>query len=124
MFIDRSVPRIRSHYERFRLLVEMKRAMAETVERCVTEGALPAGLDAMSVFRVLVAAVHGASAVALCDRLGPGESAEALARDAVSLALRGLAAGEPVTFQACHPPQCAAADATATTLPASAPVAP
>ncbi len=110
MFIDRSVPRIRAHYERFRFLVEMKQTAALVVDRCIAEGALPAGLDGMSVFRVLVAAVHGASAVSVCDRLGPGESAEALARDAVSLALRGLAAGEPLTFQACSPPQCLSSD--------------
>lgn len=100
MFIDRSVPRIRAHYERFQFLVEMKHEVARIVGDCVSEGSLPAGIDGLSAFRVLVSAVQGAAAVAICDRLGPGESATALAHDAVSLALRGLAAGEPLTFKA------------------------
>lgn len=113
MFIERSVPRIRAHYERFHFLVEMKQHIALTVDRCVAEGALPAGLDGMSAFRVLVAAVHGVSAIAISDRLGPGESAVALAHAAVSVALRGLAAGEPLTFRACHPPPCPFSNALA-----------
>lgn len=106
MFVDRSVPRIRANYERFQFLVDMKRRMSATVERCIAEGDLPGGLDGQSTFRVLAASVHGAATLALCERLGPGESGEALAHDAVSLALCGLATGYPLTFRACSPPEC------------------
>lgn len=107
MFVDRSVPRIRANYERFQFLIDMKRRMSTTVERCIAEGALPAGLDGHSTFRVLAASVHGAAALAISERLGPGESGEALAHDALSIALRGLATGHPLTFRACVPPECA-----------------
>ncbi|MBL8142942.1 MAG: TetR/AcrR family transcriptional regulator [Acidobacteria bacterium] len=106
MFVDRSVPRIRANYERFQFLIDMKRRMSTTVERCIAEGALPAGLDGHSTFRVLAASVHGAAALAISERLGPGESGEALAHDALSIALRGLATGYPLTFRACSPPDC------------------
>src|SRR5262245_2954221 len=42
MFIDRSVPRISREYERFAFAREMKRNIAEELQRCVDAGDLPA----------------------------------------------------------------------------------
>jgi len=45
------------------------------------------------VFRLLLTAVHGAATLRLCDRLAPGEDADALARGAIEVTLSGLQAG-------------------------------
>ena len=40
-----------------------------------------------------MAAVHGVAVMRLCERLSPGEDADALARDTLEAALTGLRAG-------------------------------
>ena len=42
--------------------------------------ALPADRRARRVFRILLTSLHGAAVVRLCDRLAPGEDADALAQ--------------------------------------------
>jgi AcrR family transcriptional regulator len=100
MFMDRSVPRIGEHYQRFGLLAEMKRDLAERFERCIDAGRLPSGVDPMSAARVCAAGLVGAAGSRLSNRLAPGEDPDALALDVLDLALAGLRAGAPVTFRA------------------------
>jgi hypothetical protein len=50
-----------------------------------------------------MAAVHGVAVMRLCERLGPGEDADALADDTLEAALTGLRVGITHTF---HPEKC------------------
>jgi AcrR family transcriptional regulator len=104
MFVDRSVPRISRDWERFEFVHEMKAQVAQVIQRAIDTGAVPAGTDPGAALLVLVAAVHGAAAMRLCERLAHTESGDALAHDALEAALAGLRAGFPQTFRAepCH----------------------
>ena len=99
MFLDRSVPRISGDWERFGFVREMKGRVASRIQRAVDEGAFPPGTPPDLVFAVLMAAVHGASVMRLCDRMAPGEDPDALARDTLEAALAGLRAGIPHTYR-------------------------
>ena len=66
----------------------------------IDAGEFPAGTKADAVFRILLAAIHGVAVMRLCERLAPGEDADALARDTLEAALTGLRTGIPHTF---HP---------------------
>ena len=46
-----------------------------------------------------MAAVHGVAVMRLCERLSPGEDADALARDTLEAALTGLRVGITHTFR-------------------------
>lgn len=100
MFMDRSVPRIRAHYEQFRVLNAMKESTAQLIQRCVDAGAFPSDTEPRATFRVLAAGLSGAAIVGLCHRLAPGENPDELARDTIALLLAGLKAGTPITFRA------------------------
>jgi AcrR family transcriptional regulator len=100
MFLDRSVPRISKNWERFAFVGEMKEQIAQTILQAVDEGHLPETANPHAVSRILTAAMIGAAALHLCDRLAPGEDAEALARDTLEAVLTGLRAGVPLSFQA------------------------
>jgi AcrR family transcriptional regulator len=106
MFFDRSVPRIIKHREQFRLLVDMRRRMAEGLQQCVDGGELPRGTEPYAALRVLLTAAQGAVAARLFNRLAPSEDGEALAHDVVELAIAGIRAGAPISFRAfpgeCH----------------------
>ncbi len=90
MFVDRSVPRIRDHYQRFPLLIEAKRRMTLLVQRSVERGELPVDSDIHQVCRLLMSAAHGAAVAGVCGRMGPGESPLALADDLINLVVAGL----------------------------------
>lgn len=98
MFLDRSVPRIRTDYPRFTHLMAMKGRMADVFEACVAQGDLPADLDPIAAFRVLSSALLGAATARVCERLAPDEDADALARDVLESALDGLRTGRRLTF--------------------------
>jgi AcrR family transcriptional regulator len=100
MFLDRSVPRVSRNWQRFGFVREMKGRVATLIGRAIEDGAIAKGNEPDTVFRVLVAAVHGPAVMRLCDRLNPGESADALAHDALEVALAGLRTGVPLTFRA------------------------
>jgi AcrR family transcriptional regulator len=104
MFVDRSVPRISRDWERFGFVHEMRQHVAATIQRAVHAGVFPAGTNAEAALLVLVAAVHGAAALRLCERLAQAESGDALAHDTFEAALAGLRAGITQTFRAdpCH----------------------
>ena len=93
MFLDRSVPRISKDWERFGFVSAMKHDMVLRIQEAIDAGACPAGTPPHVVFRLLLTAVHGAAALRLCDRLAPGEDADALARGAIEVTLSGLQAG-------------------------------
>ena len=103
MFVDRSVPKISQDWERFGFVREMKKHMADQIRQAIESGEFPAGTSPDAVFRILAAAIHGVAVLRLCDRLGPGEDADALARDTLEAALAGLRAGIPLSF---HPGIC------------------
>ena len=93
MFLDRSVPRIRDHWDRFGFVGQMKHDMVGRIQVAIEAGIFPAGTSAHTVFRLLLTAAHGAAALRLCDRLAPGEDGDALARASIDAALLGLQAG-------------------------------
>lgn len=106
MLFDRSVPRIIKHREQFRLLVDLRRRLAENLQQCIDAGELPQGTEPYAALRVLLTAAQGAVAARLFNRLGPSENGEALAHDVVELTIAGIRAGAPISFQAfpgeCH----------------------
>ena len=93
MFLDRSVPRISADWERFGFVRDMKIETAGLIRRAIDSGEFPPGTDPQAVFRILFAAIHGAAAMCLCDRLEPGADSDALARDTLEAALVGLRTG-------------------------------
>jgi AcrR family transcriptional regulator len=93
MFLDRSVPRISQHWQRFGFVKEMRGELTDLIQRSIDRGDFPVGSDAEVIFRVLLVAVHGISAMRLCDRLAPGEDADALAHTVLEAALTGLRQG-------------------------------
>ena len=107
MFLDRSVPRISQNWQRFGFVREMKLQMAAHIQTVIDAGLFPPGTNADSVFRILMASIHGVAVMRLCERLGPDENADALARDTLEAALTGLRAGIPHTF---HSASCQSAD--------------
>ena len=104
MFVDRSVPRISRDWERFGFVHEMKLEVAAVIQRAIDAGAIAPGTDPRAALLVLVAAVHGAAAMRLCDRLAHSESGDALAHDTLETTIAGLRAGITQTFRAdpCH----------------------
>jgi AcrR family transcriptional regulator len=107
MFLDRSVPRISQNWQRFGFVREMKLQMAAHIQTVIDAGLFPPGTNADAVFRILMASIHGVAVMRLCERLGPDENADALARDTLEAALTGLRAGIPHTF---HSASCQSAD--------------
>ena len=98
MFIDRSVPRLSQDWERFGFVRDMKINIAERIRDAIDEGVFPPETQPHAVFRILLAAIHGAAITRLCDRLQQDEDADALARDTLEAAFTGLRAGFPQTF--------------------------
>jgi len=99
MFLDRSVPRISQHWERFGFVREMKKRIDARIQAAIDAGAFPEGTNPAAVFRILMATIHGVATLALCERLAPGEDADALARDTLEAALTGLRTGISHTFE-------------------------
>ena len=99
MFLDRSVPRLSQDWERFGFVREMKKRIDARIQAAIDAGAFPPGTNPESVFRILMATIHGVATLALCERLAPGENADALARDTLEAALTGLRTGISHTFE-------------------------
>jgi AcrR family transcriptional regulator len=93
MFLDRSVPKIRDNWERFEFLGELKHDMRARIARAIERGAVPADTSTHAVFRLMLTAAHGAATLSLCDRLGPGEEGDVLARVTIDTMLAGLRSG-------------------------------
>jgi AcrR family transcriptional regulator len=97
MFLDRSVPRISKNWSRFGFIGEGSTLMIARIQQAIDSGAFPAGTEPNAVFRVLLASVHGAATMRICDRLAVGENADALARTTLDTALLGIRAGGGIT---------------------------
>ena len=106
MFVDRSVPRISHLWERFAIISSMKARLTGLIQKAADAGQLPKNADPHVVFRILSTTMVGAAVTHLCNRLAPGEDAEALARDTLEAALTGLRTGFAFTFRttACGEP--------------------
>jgi AcrR family transcriptional regulator len=103
MFLDRSVPRISQNWNRFGFVGEMRHELIERIQRAIEAGAFPPGTTAECIFRVALAAVHGAATMSLCDRLADGEDADALASLTLDTALAGLRAGAAIGHNSFAP---------------------
>jgi AcrR family transcriptional regulator len=99
MFLDRSVPRISKDWSRFGFVRDMRLQLDALIQTAIDAGQFPRDSRADVLFRIMLAAVHGAAVMRLCDRLAPGEDGDAIARDALEAVLAGLRAGSPVTSQ-------------------------
>ena len=99
MFLDRSVPKISRDWQRFAFVVEMRSQITRLIQESIEAGDFPEGTQAEMVFRVLMVTIQGASAMRLCDRLVPGEDADALARVTLESALTGLRTGFDHTYR-------------------------
>jgi len=99
MFVDRSVPRISHLWERFSFISSMKARLTGLIRKAAEAGQLPKDIDPHVVFRILSTAMVGAAVVQLCNRVAPGEDAEALARDTLEAALTGLRTGIDFKFR-------------------------
>ncbi len=92
MFVDRSVPRIVREYQRFSFARDNKRHIVETIQQCMDAKLLPASVNPLIAFHLLVIAVLGAAGMRLSDR-GPTAIADELARDAINVVIAGLQTG-------------------------------
>ena len=99
MFVDRNVPRISEHRERFGFVREMRIQVGARIQAAIDAGLFPSGTHPDAVFRILLTAIHGAAVMRLTNRSAPGEDVDALARDTLEAALTGLRAGFPLTYQ-------------------------
>jgi AcrR family transcriptional regulator len=97
MFLDRTVPRISKNWSRFGFVSEGSTVMIARIQQAIASGAFPAGTEPNAVFRVLLASLHGAATMRICDRLAVGENADALARITLDTALLGIRAGGGIT---------------------------
>jgi AcrR family transcriptional regulator len=107
MFLDRSVPRISADWERFGFVRDMKVEMSALIQQAIDAGELATGSHPLAVFRILLAAIHGAATMRLCDRLEAGEDGDGLARDTLEAAIIGLRTGfthhyHPGSFDHCN----------------------
>jgi AcrR family transcriptional regulator len=93
MFVDRSVPRISREYERFAFARELKVHIVEDIQACIDAGQFPASLDPVVAMRTLMVGILGVAVLRLSERLAPGENADHLASDVLTLTLAGLKSG-------------------------------
>jgi AcrR family transcriptional regulator len=107
MFLDRSVPKINRNYERFGFLGDMKHNMVARIQQVIDAGAFPPDTTPHVIFRILLTATHGVATMRLCERLSPGEDADALARATLDAAILGLQAG---AGRGINLPQCIYSD--------------
>jgi AcrR family transcriptional regulator len=99
MFVDRSVPRISHLWKRFSLVSSMKERLTRLIQQAIEIGVFPKATEPQAVFRILNTAMIGAAVVGLCNRLAPGEDADALAHDTLEAAITGLRTGFPLSFR-------------------------
>jgi AcrR family transcriptional regulator len=93
MFVDRSVPKILQHYERFGFVRALKQELIDQVQECIDAGEFPAHVDPNIAFRLLSSSVMGVALMRLVERLGPEENGADLAHDALEVAIAGLKSG-------------------------------
>ena len=106
MFLDRSVPKISQDWERFGFVRELRKQLTDLIAQAVADGDFPADSNPEVIFRVLMVATQGVCAMRICDRLVPGEDAEALARVTIEAALTGLRTGFTHSYHPVSPDSC------------------
>jgi AcrR family transcriptional regulator len=114
MFVDRTVPRISREYECFAAAQLLKHELTAHVEACIEAGALPRTLPPHLAFRLLTVGLLGVAAMRVSDRIGEHEHPDALARDALDVAIAGLQASIPLRSSLLPGPPDRAADAQRT----------
>jgi AcrR family transcriptional regulator len=119
IFVDRTVPRISRDWERFSFVRESREHAFALIERGMARGLFPAHTNVAAAFHVLASAVHGAAVIRLGERFCPQAEADALARDAIEVAIAGLRAGVSLTFTSSF---CPHAEALSAQPDAAAPV--
>jgi AcrR family transcriptional regulator len=93
MFLDRSAPRAPRRSPALRVVTEMYAHVGELLEDCVEAGDVKPGLDALTVYNVIVSSVHGIAALYVCDRLAEGTDPDALAHAVLDTAIAGVRSG-------------------------------
>jgi AcrR family transcriptional regulator len=93
MFLERSVPKISQDWQRFEFVREMRTHLTTQIRTAIGRGDFPANTDPELVFRVLMVSTLGVCMVRVCDRMTPGEDADALARVTIEAALTGFRTG-------------------------------
>ena len=99
MFMDRSVPKISQDWQRFGFVREMRGQLTDRIQDAINRGDFPADSSPEVIFRVLWVSVLGVCMIRLCDRMAPGEDADALARVTLEAALTGLRTGFPHSYR-------------------------
>lgn len=113
MFVDRSVPKITEQWEGFEILQAMLGRAVAALQRATGAGHFPKAMNPHVAMHVLWGALVGPSVIGNCNRLGPNEDRDALARDVLETTLAGLQAGVTLTFV---PGECAEDHAAAATV--------
>jgi AcrR family transcriptional regulator len=90
MFLDRSVPSLTQDFQRFEFFQQTTARAEADVRACIERGQFSSSLDPAAALHVLWAGVLGAAAIGLAQRLAPGESPDALARDVLESLLAGF----------------------------------
>lgn len=93
MFLDRSAPRAPRRSPAMRVVRSMYAHVGELLEDCVEAGDVQPGLDALTVYNVIVSSVHGMAALYVCDRLAEGTDPDALAHAVLDTAIAGVRSG-------------------------------
>ena len=96
MFVDRNVPRITRHYERFSFTRNLKVKVAEQIQACIDAHLFPASLQPMAAMRLMTMGLLGVAVMHLGDRLSPAENPDDLERDVLDVAIAGLQSGVDV----------------------------
>ena len=120
MFTDRSVPSLSQDFQRFEFFQETTARAEADIRACVERGQFSQHLDPAAALHVLWVGMLGPATIGLAQRLGPGEDADALARDVLDSILAGFTTNTiTTTFVAS---ECAlhapVADATSPSAPA------
>lgn len=98
MFVDRSVPRITEHWDRFEFLQQMLAEAAQGIQRAVDAGHFPATLNSLAAMHALWAALIGPAVVGIRHRPTGSDDYDALARDVLDTVIGGLKAGVTPKF--------------------------
>ena len=101
MFLDRSVPRVPGQWTGLTIVHRMLADVTARIERCVSQGCLPARLRPEAAIHLVWAAMTGPAVIGLSSRLDPSDNADALARDVLDTVLSGLAGGVALSFSPC-----------------------
>ena len=98
MFMDRSVPKISQDWQRFGFVREMRAQLTQLIQQAIDRGDF-AERDPEVIFRVAVSSILGVCMVRLCDRMVPGEDADALAHTTIDAVLTGFRTRFPHSYR-------------------------